>query len=351
MAEVKLLDLTAAPDGWHNVAAPGGYEWWYFNAEDSAADRQIVAILFQGFAFHPGYLRAHARYRRNPTKVPPALPRDYPCAYLVVYGKGKIAHQFLTQYKPAAFTGATDKPEVTVGPNSLRSNNGAYELSLAGTPWRLTWKGPRQSVGQTLSATLRFTPTFQHSPMERTFLSREMTGADHHWVLASPHCRVSGVIQPPGGSPIEFSGVGYHDHNYGTGPIGPGLLRWAWGRAIFDDRTLAFHVAVPKDPSLPIERHMLSADAQSFTALPAVPTIDWANRSSCGIRYPSIVRFENMLTLSQPRVIDASPFFLRLQYEAHAGAQRGSAFCEVVKPSRLRLPVVGRLIERSIEKK
>jgi len=351
MPELKLLDLTAAPDGWHSVAAPGGYEWWYFDAEDAAADRQIVAIFFQGFVFHPGYLRADARYRRNPTKVPPALPQEYPCAYFVVYEKGKIAHQFMTQYKSEAFSAATDRADVTIGPNTLRTSKGGYDLSLVGTPWWLTWQGPKRGVGQTLSATLRFTPNFQHAPLERTFLSRQMTAADHHWVLAAPHCNVSGTIHPPGGSPIEFNGVGYHDHNYGTGPIGPGLARWAWGRAIFEDRVLAFHVAVPKKPSLPIERHVMSADAQTFAALPAVPTVDWAHRSSAGIRYPSIVRFESLLTLSQPRLIDASPFYLRLQYEAHAGAQRGSAFCEVAKPSRLRLPVLGRMIEMSIEKK
>ena len=350
MSTLKLLDSSADPDGWHDVGAPGGYEWWYFDAEDAAADRQIVAIFFQGFVFHPGYLRADAKYRKSPTKMPPAVAKNFPCAYFVVYEKGKIAHQFMTQYRPEQFAARADRVEVTVGPNTLRREADAYDLGLSGTPWRVTWQGPKRDVGKTLSAELRFTPSFAHTPLERTFLSREMTGADHHWVLASPRCEVCGTIRPPSGEPIEFSGVGYHDHNYGTGPIGPGLSRWAWGRAIFEDRVMAFHIAVPKDESLPIERHVVMADSEAFGSLDVVPHVDWSYRSALGLRYPSIVRFESMLTLSQPRLIDAAPFYLRLQYEAHAGAKRGSAFCEVAHPARLRWPILGRMIEMSIEK-
>lgn len=350
MPTLKLFDSTAAPDGWHNVGAPGGYEWWYFDAEDVAADRQIVAILFQGFVFHPGYLRADARYRRRPTRVPPAVAKDYPCAYFVVYEKGKIAHQFMTQYRPEQFAARSDRAEVTIGPNTLKTTGRSIDLKLSGTPWALTWQGPKRATGEALTADFTFVPSFDHSAQEREFLSREMTGADHHWVIAAPRCEVKGTIHPPDGAPIEFTGVGYHDHNYGTGPLGPGLARWAWGRAIFDDHVLAFHVAVPADSSLPIERHVVAADAKSFGSLPVVPHVDWTHRSVLGLRYPSIVRFENVLTLSQPRLIDSSPFYLRLQYEAHAGPHRGRAFCEVAHPNRLRWPVLGRMIEMSIDK-
>ena len=61
-------------DGWHAVAAPGGYEWWYFDAEDPATDTQLVAIFMEGFVFHPGYIRAYELYRRRPTRVAPPLP-------------------------------------------------------------------------------------------------------------------------------------------------------------------------------------------------------------------------------------------------------------------------------------
>ena len=45
MPSIELVNHAAHPDGWHDVRAPGGYEWWYFDAEDAATDTQIVAIF------------------------------------------------------------------------------------------------------------------------------------------------------------------------------------------------------------------------------------------------------------------------------------------------------------------
>src|SRR5207248_6338708 len=59
------------PDDPHRVAAPGGYECWRFDAEDSAANFRVVAKLWDGYAFDPAYLRRYALYRRFPTRVDP----------------------------------------------------------------------------------------------------------------------------------------------------------------------------------------------------------------------------------------------------------------------------------------
>ena len=87
---LELLQHPAIADAWHNVTAPGGYEWWYFDAEDVEQDRQIVAILFDGCVCHPGYLRKYFWYARRPTRVAPPLPNEYLCAYFAVYHAGKI---------------------------------------------------------------------------------------------------------------------------------------------------------------------------------------------------------------------------------------------------------------------
>src|SRR5215204_5571773 len=98
MPTLPLFTPASVPDAWHQVHAPGGYEWWYFDAEDTVNDRQIVGILLDGFIFHSGYLRQYAKYRRWPTRVAPPLPRHYRCAYFVVYERGKILSQFMRQY-------------------------------------------------------------------------------------------------------------------------------------------------------------------------------------------------------------------------------------------------------------
>ncbi len=56
------------------------------------------------------------------------------------------------------------------------------------------------------------------------------------------------------------------------------------------------------------------------------------------------------LALREPRVVDASPFYLRVAYAAAVRGVPARAFCEVAYPHRLRWPVLGRMIEMSISK-
>jgi carotenoid 1,2-hydratase len=358
MPSIPLYESPVTPDAWHRVTAPGGYEWWYFDAEDADTDTQVVAIFLEGFVFHPGYLRAYARYVRNPTRTPPPLPSEWPCVYLCVYRGGKILHQFMTQYAPADFRASAERVDVAVGPCTLTRDGRDLVLNLKGAPWRLTWQGPKTDSHATLSASLRFTPRFDHPPAGRVFLSRAMTGAEHHWVIADPACDVGGTIRlssAAGDEEIAFTGRGYHDHNYGTGPLGPGLRRWIWGRVLLADRVLTFHYARPKDAALPDEIHLMQADERTFgpVAVDAV-TADWAG-ASLGLAYPKSLAFDDKLTLAAPRVIDRAPFYLRLQYQAGGaltgGAAGATAFCEIAYPHRLRWPVLGRMIEMSIDKR
>jgi carotenoid 1,2-hydratase len=351
MPTIPLYACDGAADAWHRVTSPGGYEWWYFDAEDAEHDRQIVAILFQGFVFHPGYLRAYWRYRRRPTRVAPPLPAQFPCAYFVVYERGRIAHQFMTQYPSSAFVARSDAPQVAVGPNTMTPDGAALRLKLTGTPWKLTFHGPVLLEDQTLEAEFAFRPHLSAPPQQRTFLSRQLSGADHHWVIANPLCDVTGTIRCVGQA-IEFRGRGYHDHNYGTAPLGAGLKRWIWGRVLFDDLACTFHFARPRDRGLADEVHLIEADATGVREVPiAAVEGDWSRRTAGLLCYPPQLRFENALWLSNGRVIDSSPFYLRLMYDARHDDRHGRAFCEIAYPHRLRWPVLGRMIEMSIDRR
>jgi hypothetical protein len=391
MPDVPMFVRPADPDAWHRVTAPGGYEWWYFDAEDATGRVRLVAILLEGFVFHPGYLRRHARYLRRPTRTPVPVPGDHPCAYFVLYQDGKVAGQFMAEYPPAAFAASADAPDVRVGPNRFwREPDGTLRLTLTGAPWHLTWQGPKLLTGQELSADLTFRPLTPTGPaVERTFLSRALSGADHQWILANPVCDVTGTVflgeSSAGGQgvrtaaagttvgqSIAFAGRGYHDHNYGTAPIGPGLKRWVWGRAIVPgdsdsgdrggsvdrdtsaaDRMYTFHFARPRDGRLPDEVHLVRADAGGVREVPvASAAVDWAGRSATLLRYPRVIDFGPHLKLTAPRVVDAAPFYLRLVYDAvvDGGAASTTAFCEVAYPHRLRWPLLGRMIELSIHR-
>ena len=344
---IPMFTPTVVADAWHQVTAPGGYEWWYFDA-DGPGDVRVVAILFHGFVFHPGYLRAYARYRRRPTRVVPPTAGDFPCAYFVVYRGTAIVAQFMTQ--SADFAAAADRVDVAVGPNRLtRDDAGRLHLSLAGTPWVLTGRGARTLDGQEPVGRADVYPP-PAAPTVGTDVLRPhaWSGADHRWVLADPLCDVAGTVQLPDGTAIDFAGRGYHDHNYGTGPIGPGLRRWMWGRAIDadGDHVTLFHLAQPR--SAPDELHLLEADAHGPREIPVeAARVAWTRRTATGLRYPATVDV-GPLSLRDPQVIDASPFYLRLAYRATVRGRPATAFCEVAYPHRLRWPVLGRMIEMSI---
>jgi carotenoid 1,2-hydratase len=346
MPTIPMYIPPTAPDAWHQVTAPGGYEWWYFDAEQADGDLRIVMILFQGFVFHPGYLREYAKYRRRPTMVKPPAPADYPCAYFVVYRGDKILGQFMTRHPKESFSAATDRADVTVGPNELKTAaDGSMSLSVTGVPWVLTGRGPKTLDGQTLTGKFEFRPRLTSPPMERAFFDRAWSGSDHHWIVANPLCDVTGEIEF-GGEKFSFTGRGYHDHNFGTGPIGPGLDRWIWGRVLLADHVLMFHYAKPQDRAG--ELHLVEADSYGLRELSGETfAADWDRRTNTLLRYPNAVDVGPM-KLRNPRVVDASPFYLRIAYDAAVRGQTGTAFCEVAYPHRLRWPVLGRMIEMSI---
>jgi carotenoid 1,2-hydratase len=354
MPKISLFTPPPIADASHQVTAPGGYEWWYFDAEDRAAHLRIVAIFFQGFVFHPGYLRAYGKYRWWPTRNAPPLPAQYPCVYFVVYRGSEIVGQFMSQYPADSFSAAMDRVDVSIGPNRLEtSDEGSLKLQLKGVPWMLTGRGPKMLESKTLSANFSFSPRVKHEPMERRFFSRDWSKADHHWVIANPLCNVSGEIEltdSAGGTTATFSmnGRGYHDHNYGTGPIGPGLKRWMWGRVLLEDHAVMFHYAQPRDKKKPDEVHMLEVDAFGLRELPVDRfNADWSVKTKTLLRYPAWVE-AGPIRLVNPRVIDSSPFYLRLVYDASLRGTGGQAFCEIAYPHRLRWPVLGRMIEMSI---
>ncbi|MEM1013271.1 MAG: hypothetical protein AAGI46_13760 [Planctomycetota bacterium] len=353
-----MFTRPAHPDAHHRVTAPGGYEWWYVDAESHDGRTHVVAILFDGYVFHPAYLRADARFRRQPTKVRPAIAADFPCAYCVVYRDGSIHRQFLTQVRPKDFEAATNRLHVRVGDCTLSGDGDQLRLAVSGTPWKLTAQGPKLIEDETLSVDLQLQvaaglqpavgTSNEPSDRERIFLSRAMTGEHHGWIPAAPRCAVEGTVA---GEP--FQGRAYHDHNYGTGPLGPGLRRWVWGRVFTDDRLVSFHLAEPADRALPAERHAFEATDAGFSDVPADElAADWSRRSKTGLPFPRTIRLGDRLQLSEPKVIDDSPFYLRVAYDAVVdGNERVRALCEVGHPHRLRWPVLGRMIEMSIDKR
>src|SRR4051812_16402083 len=52
---IPLYNIKAASDGWHQVAAPGGYEAWILRAGEASSGRSVIAAIFDGWPLHPRY--------------------------------------------------------------------------------------------------------------------------------------------------------------------------------------------------------------------------------------------------------------------------------------------------------
>ena len=114
---------------------------------------------------------------------------------------------------------------------------------------------------------------------------------------------------------------------------------------------MTFHHAEPRDPALRPETHLLGVGGPGVTPENPPASLDYSARSLAagGLAFPRSVDLGDALSLRRPRVVDAAPFYLRLQYDAVSRGERGRAFCEVAHPHRLRWPVLGRMIEMSID--
>jgi hypothetical protein len=302
---MPTLPLYALPnrcaDASHRVISPGGYEGWYFHAEDPATDTRIVVGLGEGSPFDAAYLKRYRAYRAAPTRRRPPAPSDFPCAYAAVYRGGKMVRQFLSHHAAGSLVASIDELNVRLGPNVMRQTAEGYQIE----------------VQEGVSANLKFAPQWPGREWEGTFPSREVTGADHRWVIAAPLCEVSGSIGAD-----AFKGRGYHDHHYGTGPLGMGLRWWMRGHVLLERRAIAFAVIEASEGA--IEGTSVVADDGGIAERSAA---SWRveGKTPC----PLVIRCGDHLALSNPRIIDSSGNLRRVTYSVQADGEHGTALCNI----------------------
>lgn len=238
MPILPLFQTPAHPDAWHLVTAPGGYEWWHFeadDAEDAGGRFRIVATWFDGFPLHPDYLRRYRRYRRAPTRHRPPVPGEYPCVYFAVYEEGRALAQLLAQYPSDAFSASVERPQVRIGPNELMADaDGTLRLRVEGAPCEFIWRGPRSLPDQQLTAEFEFRPAQQTRADEPDSGVGQPTGTSHHRAIVKSWYDVKGTVRLDAGRSgnngtpgrtIDFLGGGFHEHCFGTAPLDTGMRR------------------------------------------------------------------------------------------------------------------------------
>lgn len=334
MATLNLFDSLppSRADEWHRIRAPGGYEWWEFEAHDPAQGIRVLLSFHDGFAFHPEYARRYDAYRRRPTLHHPPVPCQYPCVQCSVYENEVPLAKSTMHFPTGAFQADPAANALAVGAHRLKI--GAVETIVQ-----------IDSADPAMSVELVFRDRSPSQPLEQALPCRQTAQAEHRWVLAQPLCEVEGGIRL-GGRNIRFHGPGYHDHYYGAAPVDPFVRQWMRGRVISPDRSVAFHVMTEHASGLD-QFIAVNADQTGVRALESIPfSINWNKRTLRGLVYPSAVQFGQSLILRSPRNIDSSATSMQLAFDAYVDGESCKAWAQIVYPSRLhKRPVHRELID------
>jgi hypothetical protein len=223
---------------------------------------------------------------------------------VTVWRGGRVWGEISTRAE--AFGASDERVEVRVGGHELVEVDGGLKLVVKEGPVEGEWmlRTPVGSAG-----------------WEGVFPSRAIARAEHRWLVPAGGYAVDGVVRVCG-ERVMMSGRGYHDHLYGTGPLGEGVRRWMWGRVMMEGRTIAFAVAHPRRGGAEVEVMVVEADGGG-SVRQLVAGFEQKGRRD----RPVEMSFGRALKLSNPRDLGGT----WVEYDAVAGGETGVAVCEILE--------------------
>jgi len=185
----------------------GIYEWWYFDAH---LDSGHTLVVF----FHAS----------NPN---PGLEGKTGMEMILLRPDGVRVQKFIP-YPKSSFTAARDKPEVTIGQNTLRMQQREGELPV----YEIKVKGSGLGCHLTYRAQV-------NGWKPGNGLSHFGSLGFFGWVIPFPRASVEGTITD-GDYTFQVKGIGYHDHNWLNFPFATIIEYWMWGRVYSEHFTLSY---------------------------------------------------------------------------------------------------------------
>ena len=184
--------------------APGGYRWWYLDAQSDDGRHALTVIAFIGSVFSPYY--AWARHGGA------AVPAEHHVAVNVaLHGPSRSAWS-MTERGARSLERARNF--LRIGPSALVWRDDALVITLdeRNCPW------PARIRGE-----IRLHPRVL--PGYRCALDRH---AQHWWAPLAPLARIEVDLKDP---QQRWSGPGYLDTNGGARPLEEDFAGWHWLRA------------------------------------------------------------------------------------------------------------------------
>ncbi|MEA2710484.1 MAG: carotenoid 1,2-hydratase [Phycisphaerales bacterium] len=327
MPTLPMMTPTPHADASRKITAPGGYEWWRFDASSDDGKLHLVAGLHFGHAFDRRYLRRYAMYRRFPTRVRPPAPAEFCAVTFALLERGRPALRLAMPIAKDEFSAADDGRTVRLGASHMnRGPDGVLRLHLRGL-----------DDDRTIAVNLSFRPQLNTSCDVDLASASAADAGQHRWVVVDPLCDVDGeisVFAESGGPPrvTPFAGSGCHDHRFGTRPLGALGHRWLNGRAVFADRAILFHQ---------VGDAAFVWQAGGKGATPAATSgglkVIGSATSRWGIGYPETIELPGAgdVRLMRPRVVGTSFASVIVAYDAAGDLETGRALVQVLKPRRL----------------
>lgn len=201
--DAQIQSLTPVDDGLHlDLKKRGNYEWWYFDAHLS--NGYTIVVFF---------------YAANPNPGAQGKPG---VEIVFVNPDGKRTQKFFP-YNRSSVLAAREKPEVTIGDNTVRVEQQDNKLPI----YEIMIKE------KDLGCQLKYIATV-NGWKPGTGISQFAELGYFGWVIPFARATVSGTITV-GQEVIPVSGIGYHDHNWLNFPFQSIIDYWMWGR-IYSER-------------------------------------------------------------------------------------------------------------------
>jgi carotenoid 1,2-hydratase len=311
--------LPDTEDRFHNVTAPGAYEWSYFDGLSEDGEWGFVAIWFRGIPMSPNYTAAIDRHFSRPTGTPPD-PADYSAFNFNIYHRGRRIYYALHERPRELWAGSASTPDLRLAGNTVHAGvgPGRERIYLLAVDTELPWQRSRV-VGD-----IRIDAPWSDLSAISTRYDPDAQG--HFWVPAALDGRFTAQLdlwrRGRGVDKLRFSGRAYHDRNFGTRPLHHIPGAWEWGRVHSKrDLFVYFMLAAEPDRESPFRRLILLRDGALLASESEVePESFPGHRHWTGLAWPEATAAEGrrLAFRATPRgALDSGPFYHRHLSDFH----------------------------------
>lgn len=283
--------------------APGGYTWWYFDAESQNGAAAITIIAFIGSVFSPYYAWAGRR-----------TPLNHCALNVALYG----ARPRWAMTERSAVRTTVSRDCLSIGASAL------------------SWKGDKLTIaiderGAPFPVRLRGTVTVRPDFLTQRTFTIDAEGR-HRWRPLAPLAAFEVNLEDP---EVSWRSDGYFDSNDGEAPLEEAFKAWNWARL----RTRGRPALILYDTTPRIgDQRRLALEVGEDGA------ITEADSPALRIASPTpVFRMERRIGGENPRIVrtlEDAPFYSRSLVETSIGGARYRGFHESLSGDRLRSPLV-----------